>query len=200
MVNWFTLNAKHRLNFALKNPGYALKVAVNELFQTDERFLASATGKSIGDIKAFFNEPFNEPGVLDYIHRCDATLREMWSMGGDFFAKSALLQYVVTRALQPTIVVETGVANGISSHYILLAMHKNEHGHLYSIDIGEHGDASFLPPGKTHGWVVPDHLRDRWTLQFGDSMALLPTLLQELKTITRRSIYSSMTAYTPTTI
>ncbi len=183
MANWFTLNAKNRVTFALQHPSYAFKVLRQELFQTDERFLAAVTGQPIATIKHYFNEPFQDPKFLDYIQQCDATMRTMWSMGGDFFAKSALLQYVVTRSLQPEIVVETGVANGISSNYILLAMQKNQQGQLYSIDIGEQGDASFLPPGKTHGWVVPEHLRDRWTLQFGDSKDLLPKVLAEVGTI-----------------
>jgi predicted O-methyltransferase YrrM len=42
--------------------------------------------------------------------------------------------YVIIRALKPNIIVETGVANGASSFYLLLALKRNKKGHLFSID------------------------------------------------------------------
>jgi predicted O-methyltransferase YrrM len=43
------------------------------------------------------------------------------SAGADLYAKKVLLQYISIRAFQPETVVETGVANGVSSAYILPA-------------------------------------------------------------------------------
>lgn len=70
-------------------------------------------------------------------------------------AGSALAEilWVVVRHTQPKIAVETGVARGISSAFILDAMARNGDGHLFSVD---------LPP-MTPGWnrqsgaaVAPD--------------------------------------------
>ena len=66
----------------------------------------------------------------------------------DLYAKKILLQYAVVRAFQPKIIVETGVANGVSSAYILLALQANGRGTLYSIGLN---DPQYLPAGKPLG-------------------------------------------------
>lgn len=78
--------------------------------------------------------------------------------------------YFLTRALAPRVVVETGVAHGVSSAFILAAMNANGVGRLVSIDIDD--DPSI-------GDMVPAELRARWTLHIGDSRRLLPEVLRE---------------------
>jgi hypothetical protein len=46
-----------------------------------------------------------------------------------------LILYSIVRAYKPEIVVETGVAHGVTSAFLLCAMHENRKGHLYSIDL-----------------------------------------------------------------
>ena len=71
------------------------------------------------------------------------------------------LLYFLTRAREPEIVMETGVAAGYSSKAILSAMVKNGRGSLYSSDFPycrlEH-------PEKYIGILVGEELRERWTL------------------------------------
>jgi predicted O-methyltransferase YrrM len=58
----------------------------------------------------------------------------------DFFAvegDTALFLYAAVRYAQPQVVVETGVADGLSSALILRAMDVNEVGELHSIDIAD---------------------------------------------------------------
>lgn len=109
--------------------------------------------------------------------------------------------YAVTRALRAQHVVETGVANGYTSAYLLAAVARNGgDARLHSIDLPffdnyETGRVEgavpgteletmdeFTPvaPGREAGWVVPDELRARWDLRLGDSKELLPQLLEEL--------------------
>jgi Methyltransferase domain len=82
--------------------------------------------------------------------------------------------WCLTRHLRPSKVVETGVARGITSRFILEALARNGTGHLWSID---------LPPPREpglHGQVgaaVTDNLRDRWTYVRGSSRRRLPDLL-----------------------
>lgn len=84
--------------------------------------------------------------------------------------------YAITRALRPTVILETGVCYGVTSAHFLCAMQVNQHGHLHSIDLpplGKNGDA-FV------GSLVPLELLNRWTLHRGSTRRLLPPLVATL--------------------
>lgn len=99
-----------------------------------------------------------------------------------FFGK---FLYFIIRMAEPEIMVETGVAHGVSSWTILNAMHRNGKGKLYSIDLPNLDLQSYNPENiqKTSGWVVPEPLRQRWELRLGSSKELLPSLMAELGNI-----------------
>jgi predicted O-methyltransferase YrrM len=89
---------------------------------------------------------------------------------------TARLCYLACRLISPEVVVETGVAYGVSSAFILRAMEKNGRGTLYSVD---------LPPLRRRyerfwGIAVPHGLRGRWRLHRGTSASVLPRLLEEV--------------------
>ncbi len=98
--------------------------------------------------------------------------------------------YCAIRIMRPHIVFETGVFDGRSSAVILAAMARNQTGELVSIDLPARkeipgatdrmcgGMQTTLPPGCDPGWLVPDYLRGRYRLHFGDSRVLLPSLLK----------------------
>ena len=88
--------------------------------------------------------------------------------------------YVAVRAVKPGMIVETGVASGLSSAHILRALAANGTGTLHSIDLPNVQQGSVLPKGRTSGWIVPDSLRGRWKLHLGDTRELLPDLLGTL--------------------
>jgi len=98
--------------------------------------------------------------------------------------------YFLVRLIKPEKIVETGVHRGVSSLFILQALHDNNKGKLYSIDLPmseykqDNSDMtkSTLPIEKI-GTCVPKNLRSRWELIFGDSKEKLPKLLQELSEI-----------------
>jgi predicted O-methyltransferase YrrM len=107
--------------------------------------------------------------------------------------------YLLVRKYRPEIVVETGVARGISSAYILCAMKENGVGQLYSIDLpaqqaaveenaGRETHRYTLSDGQTHkhyeiGHLVPEYLKDRWTLILDDARVALPALMEKLQNI-----------------
>ena len=93
------------------------------------------------------------------------------------FSCSELLYHII-RWFKPHVVVETGVANGISSTFILAAMDANKMGHLYSIDWQADQESSFVPKGKDIGWMIPDQLRKRWHLEIGKTEDKLQSLLE----------------------
>lgn len=94
-------------------------------------------------------------------------------------SSSRFLLYVLCRILKPEKIVETGVAYGLGSSYILQALHENKKGKLYSID-------SVFGPWESKqmiGTVIPDYLRERWNLIYGSSSQKLKKLLTSLSTI-----------------
>jgi GT2 family glycosyltransferase len=98
------------------------------------------------------------------------------------FSCSVLLYHII-RWFKPAIVVETGVANGVTSTFILSAMDANNKGNLYSIDWPGDKDSTFVQEGKEIGWMVPDQLRKRWTLEIGRSEEKLVPILEGLREI-----------------
>ena len=94
------------------------------------------------------------------------------------------LLYLLTRAFCPEVFVETGVLNGFSSAFVLLAMQHNSAGTLHSIDLPPVDErirmqgTGPLPHGKAPGWAIPDGLRTRHRLSLGDARVLLPQILE----------------------
>jgi hypothetical protein len=98
--------------------------------------------------------------------------------------------YALCRSIRPMVVVETGVAHGVSSLYILQALEDNGVGSLYSIDLPNADPAycsgdiyTTIPEGKDVGWLVPKSLRNRWTLLLGSSSLLLTPLLERVEKV-----------------
>lgn len=79
--------------------------------------------------------------------------------------------YLVCRVIRPSFVVETGVHYGMSSAFILQALHMNGDGELHSIDLPTPGTDDFI------GALIPDDLKVRWHLHRGASRRELPSLL-----------------------
>jgi predicted O-methyltransferase YrrM len=176
-MKWLLLNAKQRLRRIVANPGYAVKAALREVTRADERFLAQITGERVSRIRQFIDEPAHTPEFLRHVSECEKTFRTNSIESADLYAKKVLIQYAIVRALRPETIVETGVANGVSSAHVLLALHKNRQGILHSIEIG---DSTYLPAGRKPGWVVPDWLRGRWKFHLGDARKILRPLAREL--------------------
>jgi predicted O-methyltransferase YrrM len=110
--------------------------------------------------------------------------------------EEGLRLYRLLRELRPQFAVETGVCNGVSTAFLLLALEDNGEGELHSIDLPEIAGEEYeqdrfwdgkggavIPPGKEPGWMVPTELRDRWHLLLGRSQAELPPLLERLGSI-----------------
>lgn len=89
----------------------------------------------------------------------------------------AELIYGLIRERDPAIVVETGVATGVTSAYALAALTDNgSSGELHSID---------LPPlrliaDELVGLEIPPHLRARWHYYWGSSRRKLPWILSRV--------------------
>jgi predicted O-methyltransferase YrrM len=104
--------------------------------------------------------------------------------------------YRLLRDVRPQVALETGVCNGVSTAFLLLALEDNGQGELHSIDLPEVAGEEYeqgtfwdgkggavIPPGKEPGWMVPVDLRHRWHLVLGPSQDELPPLLERLGAI-----------------
>jgi len=98
-----------------------------------------------------------------------------WNDGDAGFVR-AIWSFI--RHANPAIVVETGVAHGMTSRFILKALEINHKGRLWSID-----KPPFNPETRKEvGCAVDDaRLRQRWTYIAGTSRRRLRPLLQELR-------------------
>jgi len=87
----------------------------------------------------------------------------------------ARVVYALARAIRPEHIVETGVCYGVTTGYLLQALHENGAGHLHSIDLPPLGENADL----FVGCLIPEELKRRWTLHRGSSRRLLPGILQK---------------------
>jgi len=82
---------------------------------------------------------------------------------------SSFLLYALVRSLRPSVVLETGVANGHSSFFLLNAMRANDHGTLHSID-----------RSPEVGSLLASEERERWSLHVLQAKSLKRSFLQIL--------------------
>lgn len=135
---------------------------------------------SFGNVLEILNEPALRQ-VEESTRRLLANIREEDTFAPRWAADSLLarLCYLACRLTQPQVAIETGVAYGVSSVYILTALRQNGGGTLHSVD---------LPPpsrktARFWGIAVPDDLKTRWNLHRGTSASIMPRLLRENPTV-----------------
>ena len=107
-----------------------------------------------------------------------------WGFGRDTYgwyadADSAFCcaLWCVARHTQPEVVIETGVAHGVTSRVVLEALALNDFGHLWSIDLPFPFDHRLH--GET-GIVVTEACRARWSYIEGSSKQRLPPLVADV--------------------
>lgn len=145
------------------------------------------------------------PDVERYRSEYDATARPLVEQAreavrdadvhaGDMNDDACRELYAAVRAVDADVVLETGVASGISTTALLAAV-KETSGRVVSIDLPFHVDSSLtqrrratyeefggaaVPSDATSGWAIPQRLTDDWTLHEGKTQRLLPDVLAEL--------------------
>jgi hypothetical protein len=107
-----------------------------------------------------------------------------WGFGRDSYAwyadaDSSLCRaaWCVTLHARPEVVIETGVAHGVTSRIVLEALRQNDLGHLWSVDL------PFPFDHRLHaetGAAITDACRPRWTYLEGSSRQRLPPLAAEV--------------------
>ena len=166
--------------------GYA-ELALDHFVDAASESDGVSWGRALRDVEARLGSAtaiLEEPALRDVeveTHRILRRVHDEYPRGAQWPADSLMARccYLVCRLLEPALVIETGVAYGVSSAFALTALRENGHGALHSVD---------LPPlrkeaEKFWGIAVPEKLRARWTLHRGSSASVLPRLLQEIPKI-----------------
>lgn len=147
---------------------------------TDVKAVASALGDELGVLTPYLHESALaeiEASVTAGMDRLSG--RSPFTRKHDADRSLARLAYAVARATAPQVVVETGVAHGVTSAFLLKALDRNGRGTLHSVD---------LPPlaaeaSSYMGILVPDELKGRWRLNRGTATRVLPNVLSGLDSV-----------------
>ena len=129
--------------------------------------------------------------ITMYSESIEELSRNIESTGRSYYAQfpAPLDLFALVRLSRPQNLVESGVASGVSSTFLLLGIKANSAGILHSIDFpvfrkGSRGNQPWaIPQGMYSGWAVPTKLRERWDLRQGRSEDLLGPLLGEIGTL-----------------
>jgi len=167
-------------------------IRVNEALLKPEDCINALIGSDICNIEIIDrlkNEIYNNINIRSmveyYLERYKDVVIWTWEQrfSGRQYVK-VLFLYILLRLLKPEKVIETGCFSGWTSTLILLALHHNQKGHLWSIDIpakaGYKSMSVGLPPDLEPGFLVPEELRSRWTLIIGDVKDHLLPLCQKI--------------------
>lgn len=192
---------------ALRDPTFGVRHLVAILALTrgnvsGAQLVQSALGEKIADLVLISNflEAAHKSSMLQ---EAFARLRlhnrgnkKVAGMVGYCSEDDCAILHTLIRMTRPKVVVETGVAAGLTTTVILDALALNGVGKLYSIDLppesvqgrtiadGGRYDRAFAEE-KRPGWLVPNRLREigNWDLLLGDVRDVLPPLLSNLSTI-----------------
>jgi predicted O-methyltransferase YrrM len=178
----------------LRHPGPAL----------ERRRIRGGVAHFLGgrDVLAGYEREVRVSGLMEHLldkgrehHEAVIATGAGHSLGAIGYTEGVYL-YALLRTVRPEVVVETGVANGFSTAFSLLALQANEAGHLHSIDLPREVGRAYepgtfyegegragIPPGSEPGWLIPQALKERWTLILGRSQDELPPLLERLGTL-----------------
>lgn len=179
------------------------EVANRQLLEEDHEAFSSGFVDTFFDSEAEYRRLRSEVGNSNIREVVDDALDQYKGLTtnggfGSVDSESAAAWYALVRKIKPSIVVETGVCNGVSTLFILRALAENESGRLYSIDYPYRADESLdefrddtfeqyggaaIPSDKDPGWIIPKSLRERWELRLGKSQVQLPPLLEELEDV-----------------
>src|SRR2546426_394777 len=125
-----------------------------------------------------------ESSLLEIERKVADGIQELRGSGPFIFGHNAdialsAFSYLVCRALEPTVVLETGVAYGVTSAFVLQALSVNRRGELWSVDLPPLGREA----DRYVGALIPSELRGRWHLHRGPSRRILPALLPSLRKV-----------------
>lgn len=124
-------------------------------------------------IRQYQDEIENNGAFYDEFDARVEDLKQADVLSGTTSTLDAQTLYVVCRAIEPSMVVETGTRYGAFDAHITAALAANEKGKMISVDL----------PGAVNeyeaGYLIPDEYRSRWEFREGDAQDILDSLLEK---------------------
>ena len=148
----------------------------------------------IGDTKFLSSVSDSIDGNKNYKEDIPGLFKRTPIENVDWYGLQRILLYCLVREFKPETVVETGVYYGGNSVFILNALTKNKKGKLISIDYPQNkmdnlalksrhpwvGNTEVYESKYDPGFIIPTELKERFQLEIGDSLEILPTLKTEI--------------------
>jgi len=144
--------------------------SINEVLESLAKYDQIFSHADIEEIRSEFDAIFDRT--------IGANRQSFFNSDYDLGEQLAFLSYFLIRIAKPRLVVETGVAAGISSTLILSALSKNNFGTLSSFDIT-----------NKVGELIPNDLRKLWTLKVLNGLNLKDKLRREMTEIKHDFIF-----------
>lgn len=183
------------ISFVLRNP----RTALVRIVLGKDGFLSHCLSQLTRTEESTVRRIYSEAVTLNELESYIRSRLEVVGGGqyrGQVSFDDARLLYTLCRLVGPRYVVETGVATGVSSAFILKALDDNQHGILHSVDMPNYEEVlakndpayawmrehpvATIPQGEEVGFAIPPGLRARWKLHLGLSQRVLPEVLAEL--------------------
>jgi predicted O-methyltransferase YrrM len=124
-----------------------------------------------------------------------AKVRTQEGEHGGVSREDGIILFALARTIEPKVVIETGVAAGVSTAFLGAALIENGHGRLYSIELPPNqvefqrqaDGALFDWPTLGVAWAVPPAIREglkgRHVMVLEDVRSALPRLLEQLQSV-----------------
>ena len=159
--------------------------ALGNRSRPETSWISNVTGATVDQAEGVINE------VAAHSELIEELSKNIESTGRSYYAQfpAPLDLFALVRLSRPRRLVESGVASGVSSTFLLLGIRANSAGVLHSIDFPvfrkgiRRNESWAIPQGMSSGWAVPTKLRNRWDLRQGRSEDLLRPLLEEIGTL-----------------
>ncbi len=146
--------------------------SIEDFLKTDfQNFNFNQYDQNLIQLESHIEEKFKELELEKYPSK-----KKPYPVNYSINSDSRKFLYYIIRMLKPKNIVETGVAYGTSSAFILKALEDNGTGVLFSID-------SIFRPWQSKemiGTIIPENLKTRWNLVLGKSSNELQNLFDSL--------------------
>lgn len=196
----YVTNPKYIIK-GIKNPQRIFIFFNKDLIFEPEDFIFKIMEENRSVVKKYLKEIKEKREFNNYIwskyndFEKELSKKKKDTTAGGTSKEMGMILYTIIRLLKPENVLETGVASGISSAYILTALKDNQKGKLISIDLPYEVDKdypsdymkekerAFIPKNKTSGWLIPEELKNRWQYLLGKSSEKLPEILKDISSV-----------------
>ena len=115
-------------------------------------FLSDCLGADRSEVEGYVREPLRDRELRSWLRR-----RTRWRFSSKRLPGFGrrLGWYTIARLRRPSLIVETGIHDGLGSALLLRALELNS-------EDGVEGELVSFDPIPDSGWLVPERLRDRW--------------------------------------